>query len=96
MSIGVIAKLSIKEGCNQAFEEKFAELAASVRANEPGNNFYSLHKSRTDNLSYVVLEEYVDEAALAAHGKSDYFKTLGAELGPNMAGAPEVEYFDGI
>ena len=96
MSIGVIAKLTIKEGCNQAFEEKFSELAATVRANEPGNNFYSLHKSRTDNLSYVVLEEYVDEAALAAHGKSDYFRAIGAELGPHMAGAPQVEYFDGV
>ena len=40
MSIGVIAKLTIKEGSNQAFEEKFSELAATVRANEPGNNFY--------------------------------------------------------
>jgi len=92
MSIGVIAKLTIKEGCNQAFEEKFSELAATVRANEPGNNFYSLHKSRTDNSSYVVLEEYVDEAALAAHGKSDYFRAIGAD----MAAAPEVEYFDGV
>ena len=96
MSIGVIAKLTIKEGSNQAFEEKFSELAATVRANEPGNNFYSLHKSRTDNQSYVVLEEYVDEAALAAHGKSDYFRAIGAELGPHMAGAPQVEYFDGV
>jgi len=95
MAIGVIARLTIQAGKNEEFETIFNELASAVRANEAGNNFYSLHKSRSDENSYVVLEEYVDQAALDAHGQTDYFKAIGAKLGGCMAGRPDVELFDG-
>ena len=94
MAIGVVARLTIQAGKNEEFETIFNELASAVRANEDGNNFYALHKSRTDENSYVVLEEYVDQAALDAHGQSEHFKTIGAKLGGCMGGRPEVEYFD--
>ncbi|MFB0932597.1 MAG: antibiotic biosynthesis monooxygenase [Pseudomonadales bacterium] len=55
MAIGVIATLPIQPGKNAEFEAIFAELEAAVKANEPGCNFYSLHKSRADENSYVVL-----------------------------------------
>ena len=96
MAIGVIAKLKIKEGKNSEFEEVFTELAAAVRANESGNNFYALHKSRTDPQLYIVLEQYVDQAALDAHGQSDHFKASGGKMGPCMGGAPEIEVMDAV
>ena len=96
MAVGVIAKLKIQEGKNEEFEGIFTELMAAVSANEPGNNFYSVHKSRTDSQLYIVLEQYADEAALAAHGKTDHFRTLGAKMGACMAGAPEVEVMDAV
>ena len=96
MAIGVIAKLTIQEGKNEEFEAAFGELQAAVTANEPDNNFYLLHKSRESETSYVVLEQYVDQAALDAHGSSDHFKSAGAKLGPCMGGAPEIEYFDAV
>jgi len=96
MAIGVIARLKIKEGCNQEFEQVFAELSDAVHAKESGNNFYALHRSRDDNTAYVVLEQYADQAALEAHGKSDHFKTLGAKMGQYLAGRPEIEYMDSI
>ena len=66
MAIGIVAKLTIQEGKNKEFESIFGELQAAVNSNEPGNNFYALHKSRDSETSYVVLEQYTDQAALDA------------------------------
>ena len=73
-----------------------AELAAAVRANEPGNVFYALTRSRSNPQVYKVLEQYVDQDALTAHGASDYLKAAGPKLGPCLAGAPDIEYLDAV
>ena len=56
-AIGVIATLTVAEGKNEDFEAVFAELAAAVRANEPGNVFYALTRSRSNPQVYKVLEQ---------------------------------------
>jgi quinol monooxygenase YgiN len=66
-AIGVIATLTVAEGKNEEFEAVFAELSAAVRANEPGNVFYTLTRSRSNPQVYKVLEQYVDQDALTAH-----------------------------
>ncbi|MBL6688342.1 MAG: antibiotic biosynthesis monooxygenase [Pseudomonadales bacterium] len=96
MAIGIIATLEIKPGEQAAFERIFSELAAEVRANETGNHFYALHKSRSSDTTYVVLEQYEDAEALAAHNETDYFKRLGAAMGPHMAGRPKIEMLDAV
>ena len=96
MAIGVTAKLTIQEGKNEEFEGIFSELMAEVNAKESGCNFYALHKSRTDAQSYIVLEQYADEESLAAHRKTDHFRSLGKKMGGCLAGAPEVEIMDAI
>ena len=89
-AIGVIATLRVQPGKEADFEAAFAELAAAVNADEPGNSFYRLF--RTDETgTYKVLECYDDDAAVEAHRASDHFRTLGAKLGPCLAGAPEIE-----
>jgi len=96
MAVGVTAKLKIQEGKNEEFEGTFAKLAEAVITNEGGCNFYALHKSRTDAQTYIVLEQYVDEEALSAHGETEYFLSLFAEMAGLMAAAPEIEYMDAI
>jgi quinol monooxygenase YgiN len=96
MAIGVVATIKIKPGTNEAFEAVAKELMAAVRASEPGNKVYQFCKSRTDATTYVVLEIYTDEAAIEAHGKSEHFRTIGAKMGPSMAGRPEVQYLDAV
>ena len=81
---------------NAAFEAVAKELMAAVRANEPGNKVYQFCKSKSDPTTYVVMEIYADQAALEAHGKSEHFRTVGAKMGPSMAGRPEIQYFDPI
>jgi quinol monooxygenase YgiN len=94
--IGIVATLKIQEGKSAEFEAGFKEAMAAVRANEPGNHFYELVKSRTDPTVYKVLEGYTDQDAITAHGASDHYKALGAKIGPCLAGRPEVEFFDGV
>jgi quinol monooxygenase YgiN len=94
--IGIVATLKIQDGKNAEFEAAFKEAMAAVRANEPGNLFYELVKSRTDPTSYKVLEGYKDADAIAAHTASDHYKALGPKLGPCLAGRPEVELLDGV
>jgi quinol monooxygenase YgiN len=96
MNLGVIAKIRVQTGKNSEFEAVFAELAAAVRKNEPGCNFYALHKSKSDSQLYVVLEQYKDAAAFAAHREYPHFREGGRKMGACMAGAPEVELLDGI
>jgi len=44
----------------------------------------------------VVMEIYQDQAALDAHGKTEYFKAAGPKIAPTMAGRPEILYFDSV
>lgn len=93
-AIGVIATLTVAEGKNAEFEAVFAELSDAVNANEPGNEFYSLTRSKSNPQVYKVLERYVDQAALDAHGKTDYFRAAGPKLAPCLAAAPDIEVLD--
>ncbi|WP_411340607.1 putative quinol monooxygenase [Sphingopyxis sp. J-6] len=89
-AIGIIATIRVQPGKEAEFEDVFAELAPAVAANEPGNSYYRLF--RTDETGvYKVMECYDDDAAVDAHRASDHFRTIGARLGPCLAGAPEIE-----
>ncbi|MDZ7684539.1 MAG: putative quinol monooxygenase [Gammaproteobacteria bacterium] len=95
MAISLIAKLTIQDGKNEEFENIFKELEEAVRANEPGNVFYSCN--RTDNANeYIVLEQYVDQEALDAHRDTDHFKKIGGKLGGVMAGRPDLQRLETI
>lgn len=96
MAIGVIARLSVQDGKNEEFEVLFKQLQEAVNANEDGCNFYAIHQSRTDSQTYIVLEQYADEEAAAAHGKTEHYRRIGAQLGACMAGEAEIELFDSI
>ena len=94
--IGIVATIRVQDGKGPDFEAVFLELTAKVRANEPGNLLYQLTRSRTEANTYKVLELYIDQDAVAAHGVSDHFKELGRKMGPFMAGRPDIEYVDGV
>jgi quinol monooxygenase YgiN len=96
MAIGVLATITIREGKNAEFEQAFLALAEQVRANEPGNIFYVLHRSKADPLVYKVLEQYHSPADLDAHGKSEHFREANKVLAGMVAAAPEVEVLDTV
>ena len=94
--IGVVAVLKVQPDKTADFEKVFLDLAAKVKANEPGCLTYQLTRSKIEAGTYKVLELYASEDALKAHGGSDYFKAAGVAMGPLMAGRPEIEYLDAV
>jgi quinol monooxygenase YgiN len=94
MAVGVIATLKVQDGKDRDFEAAFRDLAKAVRANEPGNKLYQVCKSRKEANTYVVMEIYESDEALKAHSASEHFKTIGAGLGPILAGRPDIHYLD--
>ncbi len=94
--IGVIAKLTIAAGKEAAFETAATALMGHVIANEPGVITYQLHKSKSDPQVYIFMEQYVDQQALDAHGKTDYFIAAQPVLSPLLAAMPDVQYFDSV
>lgn len=96
MAIGILAKLKIQKDKIDEFEAAFTELMAVVKEHEPGNVYYTLNRSREEVGTYYVMEQYVDQAAVDAHGKSDAFKAVNARLGPLVAAQPEIELLDSV
>jgi quinol monooxygenase YgiN len=94
--IGIVATIPVQPGKNAEFEAIFANLAAAVRADEPGNVFYQLCRSREDAQTYKVLELYKDQAAVEAHRNSAHFRAAGPLLGGVVAGPPVVEILDAV
>ena len=96
MAIGVIASIKVLDGKQADFEAVFTDLAARVRANEPGNKLYQLCKSKTDPTTYVVMELYDDEAALKAHTQTAHYKAAGPKIGPLAGGPPDVQLYETV
>ena len=96
MGVGIVATLKIKPEKTEEFETTFKELMSIVAEKEPGNNYYELHRSREEEATYVVMEQYVDQAALDVHGYSVDFIASSAKLGEFLAGAPEIKIFDAV
>jgi quinol monooxygenase YgiN len=87
--IGIVATLKVKDGMAAEFEAAAMDLVEAVNANEPDCLLYRLYRTE-DEHTFVFMERYKDEAAGDFHRNSDHFKTLGAKMGPFMAGRPEV------
>lgn len=94
--LAIVATIKVQPGKGPDFEAVFQRLAAAVSQNEPGNQLYQLTRSRAEADTYKVLEIYKDDEAIAAHRAADHFREIGREMGPFMAGRPDVEILDGV
>jgi quinol monooxygenase YgiN len=88
--IGIVAKLTIKDGSQQAFEDLMSGLMKEVRANEPGNIMYQLMLKSGSTTEYYVIEQYKDAEAVAAHGRSAHFRAASPKMGAMLDGRPEI------
>jgi quinol monooxygenase YgiN len=91
-----VATLKVQAAKAAEFEEAVLELVTEVLEKERGVLVYQCSKlgsssgSTTEN-TYQIIEVYSDKAALAAHGKTDYFKASGRRMGPCLAGKPDIK-----
>lgn len=84
----MVVKLKIKPGTDADFVSTAQQLAVASRT-EPGCLAYELWKTN-DELTYAMVERYVDADAVQAHRKTDHFRSLGRKLGDYLDGKPEV------
>lgn len=96
MTIGLIATIKVQSGKGAEFEAAFGKLQAAVKANEPGCLQYDLFRSKDEADTYVVYEQYADEAALEAHRSAPHARTLGAAVGATLAGRPQVLAYEKV
>jgi len=85
----IVATVKAKAGCEADLKATALQLVAAVRANEPGCLLYTLNQGDAPD-SFVFMERYADEAAVAAHRGTEHYKTLGRAMGAFMDGAPNV------
>ena len=94
--ICILATIKVKEGKEGLFEETFINLSKEVREKEKGNIFYQISKDRDEPLTYIVMEHYIDQESVDLHGKSDHFRSAGAQLAECLDGAPLIKRLDAI
>ncbi len=94
--IGLVAELKVKDGEQAAFEALMRDLMAQVKANEPGALLYQLHRKRGEAGTYVMLERYADEAALAGHASQPHFLAASAQLRTMLAAPPVMTIADEV
>jgi quinol monooxygenase YgiN len=84
MAYVLIVRMTAREGEEDRALELLEQLAASSRS-EPGNVHYIPHRDPENPRTFLVYEQYRDQAAFEEHGQTEHFKTLGAgELFPLM------------
>ena len=93
--ISVIAKIPVKEGKVEEAIQAFKELMVQV-AKEEGTLSYTLNRSQSTPNALVVMERYIDKAALDAHSSSPYFKAFLPKSAAFMAGRPEITVMEEI
>ena len=96
MSIGLVATLKVQADKADDFAKVFMELRAQVLANEKGCMQYDFFKSKANDGTFIVMEQYATQADLDAHGKTEYFKAAGGKFGSMLAGAPGLVFADKV
>lgn len=88
----VIAQYRAKPGCGDAVEAKLHELTRASRT-EGGNISYAFFRSPENPDHFAILEQYVDEAAFAAHRDTAHFQSIALGQIVPMLDAREVKGF---
>jgi quinol monooxygenase YgiN len=93
----IIAKLTVQEGKEDEFKAAGAEMVAAVKANEAGRTLmYTLTQSQKTPSEFYFIENYADDDALAAHGKTAHMAAFGGKIGALLAGRPEIIRLDTV
>jgi len=94
--IGVVATMVVKPDQIETFEIIMKDQMALVKANEPGCLTYQLYKSKKEENTYVMMEEYSSKDALKQHSQTDYAASGMAKLAPCLAAQPDIQLYDMI
>lgn len=88
--IMLVVTFNIAEENRTGFEEIMNDLAAATLSGEPDTLLYQLSRDDGAPGVYRLVELYKDQAAMANHMASDWFKTAGAKLAPLLGARPDI------
>jgi quinol monooxygenase YgiN len=88
--------LKVKEECGEACERLLKGLVENVRTHEPGTTLFQLARSQTSPQTYLVIEQYANEEALALHSRTEYLKATVPVMLTYLEEAPLLESFDPV
>ncbi|MEU9100359.1 putative quinol monooxygenase [Streptomyces sp. NPDC048361] len=88
--------LDVAEGNEEPFEKILNSLVDHVRAHEPGTPVFEFVRHRTTPRRYLVVEQYVDEAALAEHSAKEYLADIVPTMLTYLANPPQLDAYDPV
>ncbi len=74
--IVLIARYQCKPGASDQVLAALQRMAPLVKAHEPGCALYQVNRSQESPDSFLLYEQYEDEAALQAHRETPHFKEI--------------------
>ncbi len=93
--ISFTVRMKFAEADHDTVSEMLRKLTLASRE-EPGCVTYVAHFVDGDAATVLIYEQYVDEAALDAHQKSQHFREYGAEGFYRLMRAQQIKYLDAI
>jgi quinol monooxygenase YgiN len=88
--ITFIVHLPVRPQNAEAFEELMTYVAAMSNEQEPGVVYYAFAKSVDDADTYVTVEVYRDQAAVAAHGDTEWVRESVPKSLELIEGMPRI------
>lgn len=77
--IVLVVRYRVKPGEMDNVLDSLGEMRARIRDAEPGCVLFHVSRSQDDPDRLVLYEQYVDEAALKAHGETAHFHEIVAQ-----------------
>ncbi|RSL33319.1 antibiotic biosynthesis monooxygenase [Salibacterium salarium] len=87
------AHIKVKPDCRLDFLERTKELVKQSQAEE-GNISYKLYEDTEDSNTFVMVEEWKDEDAVAYHFETPHFKDFGKLSEELLQEPPHVIKYD--
>jgi quinol monooxygenase YgiN len=88
-----VVHLQVPPDNAQAFEELMTYVAAMSNEHEPGVVHYAFAKSVEDADTYVAVEVYQDQAAVAAHGDTEWVRESVPKSLRLIEGMPRIAQY---
>jgi len=88
--VTLVVTVTIKPEQEQAYLDASREFILKVHQAEPGIVLYALNKHDSEPHTYVWVERYRDEAALADHVKTPHMAAIMSKVGDWLAKPPTI------
>lgn len=91
-AVVVVATMTAKPGSADAVRDACTAAVEAVHG-EPGCQLYALHQTGD---TFVFIEQWADQEALATHGRAPAIATLFAALGDHLDGNPDIKTLSAV